>query len=54
MFYLHSEQHDDFFVLIPTLSLCVHRCECCTDGDPAYAFTLDFLVWSIGIGWAPL
>jgi hypothetical protein len=50
MFYLHLETHDECCVLIPSLSVCRNQCDCC-EGE-VWAFTLDFLVWSIGIGWA--
>ena len=49
MIFPFYQQHDDACVLIPTLSL--YKAECsCNCGTSAVILTLDFLVWSIGIG----
>jgi hypothetical protein len=46
------EQHADACVLLPTLAISTATCDC-GQGDKAWLFTLDFLVWSIGIVLAP-
>jgi hypothetical protein len=50
MLFLYLETHDAMCVLIPSLSIGHHGCECCQ--EKTWFLTLDFLVWSIGIGWA--
>lgn len=44
----YYDQHDDHWILFPTISICRGGCECC-DSQDNYALTIDFLCWSFGL-----
>jgi hypothetical protein len=50
MFFLHSETHENMCVLVPSISIGTHSCQCCREVQ--YYLTFDFLIWSVGIGYA--
>lgn len=49
--FLYYDEHLAAITLIPSLTLIADSCECGCGN--VYLITLDFLIWSVGIGWQP-